>query len=86
MTKRKKIIERFRENPKSVRFEEMEIMLLSLGFEKRNTGSSHFVFKHVDYPVIRITVPFKKPFIGAVYVRQVLEQLEQYGVLDDLLD
>ncbi len=44
MTKRDKLIERMRRNPRSIRFDEIETLLLSLGFVKRQKGSSHAVF------------------------------------------
>ena len=44
MTKRKKLIDRMRGNPQGIRFEEIETLLLGLGFVKRRGASSHVVF------------------------------------------
>lgn len=79
MTKRDKTIERMRQNPKNVRFEEIDSLLLSLGFEKRQKGS------HATYILAnhRITVPFHKPFILPVYVKNVLQLLDE---MDEFLE
>jgi len=79
MTKRQKLLQRLRQNPKNVRFEEMDGLLLSLGFEKRQKGS------HVTYiyqQQIRVTIPMRKPFILPVYVKEVLKLLDESGVSD----
>jgi predicted RNA binding protein YcfA (HicA-like mRNA interferase family) len=76
MTKREKLLERFRKNDKNVRFEEMDRLLISLGFERRSAGS-HFIYRKSK---IQITIPQRKPFILPVYVRNVLR------VIDELLE
>ncbi len=83
MTKREKLIERLRTNFKNVRYEELEALLLHLGFRQRQNGTSHAVFTHTEFPHLRLTVPVRKPFIKPVYVEQALEILQE---LDDLLD
>lgn len=86
MTKRKKLIERLRNNPKNVTFDELKDLLVYLGFEYRKTGSSHYPFKHPKYPGLRIVVPYKSPFLKPIYVQLVLEELDKYHILEDLLD
>ena len=83
MTKRDKLIERFKNNPKNVRYEEMETRLLHLGFCHRQNGTSHAVFVHTKYPTLRLTIPFLKPFIKKVYVEQALLAIQE---LDELID
>jgi len=65
MSKHEKLLQRFRNNPKAVRFEEIDALLLRLGFDKRQSGS------HATYTFGQhlITVPFRKPFILPIYVR-----------------
>lgn len=72
MSKREKLLQRFRNNPKTVRFEEIDILLRQLGFEKRQSGShATYTFKqHL------ITIPFRKPYILPVYVKNILEILD----------
>jgi len=45
-----------------------------MGFLKRQRGTSHAVYTKRSY---RITIPFHQPFILPVYVRQVLEVLDE---------
>jgi hypothetical protein len=74
MTKREKLLERLRRNPQNVRFDEVDTILLGLGFAKRQRGTSHAVY---TLGVHRITVPYRKPFIKAVYVKQLLALLDE---------
>jgi predicted RNA binding protein YcfA (HicA-like mRNA interferase family) len=77
MTKKQKLLQRFRQNLKSVRFEEIDNLLVSLGFEKRQRGS------HVTYVYQqqhRITIPVRKPFILPIYVKEMLKLLDETGI------
>lgn len=74
MSQTEKLLERFRQNPRNVRFEEMDKLLVSLGFEKRQKGShATYILKGQG----RITIPFRKPFILPVYVKEVLRLLDE---------
>ena len=78
MSKQEKLLEKLRRNPKNVRFEDIDTLPAGLGFEKRQRGS------HVTFSLNacgRITVPVKKPFILPVYVREVLDLLEEAGLI-----
>jgi predicted RNA binding protein YcfA (HicA-like mRNA interferase family) len=75
MTRREKLLERFRKNDKNVRFDEIDRLLIGLGFERRSSGS-HFVYRMEK---IQITIPQRKPFILPVYVKNVLR------IIDELL-
>ena len=81
MSKKEKALDRLRENPKNVRFEEMDTILLGLGFEKRQRGTSHVVY--ILKGKGRITIPFRQPFILAVYVKEVIKLIDE---LDDKAD
>jgi len=74
MVKREKQIERLRQNPKTVRFEEIDTILLGLGFNKLQRGTSHAVYSLGNQ---RITIPFHKPFIKPVYVKLILDILDK---------
>jgi len=80
MTKREKLLERMRRNPRSIRFDEIETLLVSLGFVKRQKGSSHAVFTLGSYQVV---VPFRKPTIKPVYVQLVLALLDEIEDLNE---
>ena len=73
MAKREKLIQRFRNNDKNVRFEEINGLLIDLGFDKKSSGS-HFVYKLSGYI---ITIPFREPFILPVYVKKVLQIIDE---------
>jgi hypothetical protein len=77
MTKREKLIEKLRNNPRNARFEQIDSLLTYYGFERRQTksGTSHYVYKREGYPPI--TVPYKRPFINSVYVKQVIRILDE---------
>jgi len=80
MSKKEKALAKLRQNPKHVRFEEIEKILLRLGFKKRQDGTSHatFIFgKHI------ITVPKRKPFVKPKYVELALEMLDKIKELDE---
>ena len=72
MSKHDKLLQRFRNNTKTVRFEEIDALLLRLGFEKRQSGS------HATYTLdgCLITVPFRKPYILPVYVKAILDIID----------
>jgi len=77
MVKKEKLIEKIRRNPKNVRFQDIDKLLLSLGFEKRQRGShATYVLKGQG----RITVPDRKPFILPAYVRAVLNLLDELDI------
>jgi predicted RNA binding protein YcfA (HicA-like mRNA interferase family) len=79
MTKREKLLERIHQNPKNIRIEEMDALLLAWGFNKRTQGS-HNTYTRGSY---RITIPFRKPFLLPIYVQQVVKILDELGSSDD---
>ncbi len=81
MSKQDKLIQKLRQNPKNVRFEEIDTLLGGLGFEKRQRGTSHAVYTISGQRPL--TIPFRTPFILPVYVKQVLQVLDE---LDDVVD
>jgi len=79
VTKREKRLERIRRNPKSVRFEDLDQLLLDYGFARRQPsgGSSHYIYARGD---MRLTIPMNRPHLREVYVKSVLK------LLDDIED
>lgn len=69
-----KLLERIRNNPKTVRFEELDKILMRFGFSRQQAsgGSSHYNYRKGKS---LITIPKKKPYINRVYVEQALEAL-----------
>ena len=76
MSKKEKLVQKIRNNPKAVSFEDLVSILTWYGFVKR---SSHSGTSHVFYTlgVHKIPVPYRRPYVKEVYVRQVLEILDQ---------
>ncbi|HWQ73217.1 MAG TPA: hypothetical protein VN370_12960, partial [Desulfitobacteriaceae bacterium] len=75
LSKLKKLLQRIKKNPKQVRFEELDKILLHYGFNRRqpSRGSSHYsYFKGTKL----ITIPFRQPHIKSIYVEQAIELLE----------
>lgn len=80
MSKKEKALAKLRQNPKHVRFEEIERILLGLGFRKRQDGTSHAMFilgRHI------LNIPKRKPFVKAKYVGLVLDALDNIKELEE---
>jgi predicted RNA binding protein YcfA (HicA-like mRNA interferase family) len=77
MSKKEKLLAKLRQNPKNIRPEELEQLLLWLGFEKREGKGSHIVYKRGEY---RLTVPYKKPFLKPIYIKLALEMIDELGL------
>ena len=75
MTKRLKRVKKLVSNPKNIRFEVLNTILLEHGFLCRQPsgGSSHYVYYKNDK---QITVPYKRPFVKEIYVKRVKELIE----------
>ena len=84
MRKWDKRLARIRTNPSHVRFEEIENLLLRLGFNKRQKGTSHAVFRLQGLPPITVPKPHGSPFVKEAYIkRQLLPLLEMLGIIED---
>ena len=79
MTKKDKLLAKIRQNPKHVRFEDIEKILLGLGFQSRQPGTSHVIF---TLGTQIITIPKKKPFVKPHYVSLVIAFLDSLAELD----
>ena len=80
MSNKEKALAKLRQNLRHVRFEEIERILLGLGFNKRQDGTSHAMFvlgKHI------VNIPKRKPFVKPKYVGLVLEVLDSIKELEE---
>jgi predicted RNA binding protein YcfA (HicA-like mRNA interferase family) len=77
MGRKEKLLAKMRQNPKNVRPEELERLLLRLGFEKRQGSGSHVIYKLDEF---RLTVPYRKPFLKPIYIRLALEIIDELGL------
>ncbi len=78
MSKRQKLIEKIKDNPKKIRFEELDKVLLSAGFQRRQPlkGSSHFIYTIKDKT---LSIPYKRPYVKVVHVKNAIQILEELG-------
>ena len=78
MGKLDKLLLRIKNNPKTVRFAELEKVLSNYGFEKRQPsgGSSHYIFTKDTFI---LCVPRHKTFVKRIYVEQLLKWLDENG-------
>ncbi len=76
MTKRQKQLEKIRNNPKNVRFEELDKLLHEFGFTRRQprSGSSNFIYVRDK---LRLTIPMNRPHLREVYVKSVVKLLDE---------
>ncbi|MEW5828718.1 MAG: toxin HicA, partial [Chloroflexota bacterium] len=70
MTKREKLLKNIQANPKSVRFEDVDLLLIQFRFERRQPGkgSSHYVYKLGEHTLV---IARHKPFIHVNAVKDV---------------
>jgi hypothetical protein len=73
--KLEKLLQKIKNNPKQVRFEELDRILTNAGFLKRQPrkGSSHYTYTKGR---TMVTVPYKQPHIKSAYVILVIKVLE----------
>jgi hypothetical protein len=74
MSKREKKLAHLRQNPKNIRFHELETILLSLDFEKHLGSGSHVKFILNNHIIV---VPKTGMFLKTVYIKQVLKVLDE---------
>lgn len=75
MSKLEKLLQRIKNNPKTVRFEELDKILVNAEYERTQPrgGSSHYTYKK---PGSRsLTIPRQIPYVKECYVRDVLEEM-----------
>ena len=80
MSRLKKLLEKIKNNPRQVRFTELDKILESSGFSKRQPrgGSSHYIYVKGQ---TRVVIPYHQPHIKTVYVERIIKILE--GEIND---
>ena len=77
MSKRRKRLERLRQNPKNVSLEDLRTVLEDFGFEYKQTVGSHYTFSYMlDDQEKVLVVPFNRP-LKPVYVKRALKIIDQ---------
>lgn len=74
MSKKAKRLEAIKNNPKTVRPEELEAALIEAGFAKRQGKGDHVRFTKGN---TALTIDYRRPYVLSVYVKQVLEAIEE---------
>ena len=81
MSKKEKALAKFRQNPGNVRFEDLETVLLSLGFNERQGGTAHVVFTYRSWI---LTVPnHPGTLLKVIYVKKALRAIDEMTELDE---
>ena len=83
MSKLEKLIERLKSNPKDFTFDEMQSLLLALGFELSNKGKtsgSRIKFFKNDVCII-LHKPHPRKELLAYQVKQIIETLSEGGLI-----
>ena len=70
-----RLLEKILQNPKHVRFEDLDKLLKEMGYEvkQRRRGSSHYNYRKKGEPLV-ITIPKDQP-IKETYVKRVIKLL-----------
>jgi predicted RNA binding protein YcfA (HicA-like mRNA interferase family) len=74
MTKKSKVFERLRNNPKGATFDTIRTLLIQEGFELDRVAGSHHIFKGGG---VTFVIPVHNNRVKAVYVKRVIELIEQ---------
>ncbi|MFO7633093.1 MAG: hypothetical protein R6W76_11160 [Caldilinea sp.] len=82
MPKAEKLLAKIRNNPKTVSFDDLDKVLRDCGFSRRqsNKGTSHYYY---TYGTFMLSVPYKRPHVKEIYVKQALAYIDQI-VEDDM--
>ncbi len=70
-----KLVKKILNNPKNVRFKDIDKLLKAFGYKAKQpkSGSIHFVYRKEG--VNPITVPYKRPFVKEIYIKQIIKIL-----------
>ncbi len=75
MTVIKKLIDKFKNSPESLKFKDIEIILINLDFEKVQTKGSHVKFKRFNFKN-DIIVPVHNSDCIKFYKKQIYKQIK----------
>jgi len=77
-----KLRARIEQNPRHVRFEDLDRLLHGYGFAVRQPqrGSSHYVYKRGQW---LLTVPYRRPHPREHYVKEALAYIEEIEALEE---
>lgn len=77
MSRRKKRLQRIRQNPKNVSFDDLRKLLEDYGFTLERSSGSHHSFKvRIKGEYVLFVVPYRRP-VKPNYVRDALKLIEE---------
>lgn len=77
MSKRRKRLERIRQNPNNVSLDNLRRVLENYGFEYRQTVGSHYTFSYeLGGQTKLFVVPFRRP-VKPVYVKRAIRLIDE---------
>ncbi len=80
MSKWEKRLQKLRQNPKDVSFEDLRAVLEDYGFKlTRSSGSHHSFTVTIDGQPRVLVVPFRRP-VKSIYVREALNLIDRVRV------
>ncbi len=74
MSQRDKLLEKIRNHPKSVSFDDLESLLVMYGYELKRTSGSHHIYVRKGRPPINVTRHGAQ--VNSAAVKEVLEMVE----------
>lgn len=81
MSKRKKRLEKIRQNPKTVRLQELDTVLQDFGFSPDFTAGSHTTYRHETG--LRVTVAAHGQHVAAYIVKQAITVIDSVIETED---
>ncbi len=76
MSKNEKRLQKIKQNPRHVRFDDLDRVLHNYGFERTQSskGTSHYYYTLGEHT---LSIPYKRPFLKRVYVKNALKILDE---------
>ena len=72
--RKRKLLERLKNNPVGVTFDDIRTLLLREGFRVDRITGSHHIFKKAD---VTLVIPVHANRVKSVYVKRVIELVEE---------
>jgi hypothetical protein len=81
MSRREKLLAKIRNNPRGVRFEDLDSLLTQYEFERRLSGKNHCVYTQHCYV---ITVSFHRAHVHPKAVKKALDAIDELDELSEV--
>lgn len=80
MSKREKLRQKLRNNPKDATLQEVETLLFAFGFERTRVQGSHHIYEYRDGKIVRkIVIAVHGRKLKSVYVRRAVEMVDSFA-------